>query len=159
MKGMIGFAVLALAAGFALMTWNANEWSRDHGQWIGLAFDKPGANGVMKMHICVQQGLLMTDPPKVTENGAVLYNEWVDDHFTLTDGQGQDIDIRRIAHSPMISDRQAMNVEFFLEARLTPGGSYTVDYIPVTTGTQRYRYEFSAPTAAQEFARENFDPV
>ena len=49
--------------------------------------------------------------------------------------------------------------EFAVWADVTMGESYTFDFVPIMAESKRYRYSFTAPTAAKKVGRRTFHRV
>lgn len=157
MKQMVGLFVVGLVVIALITTYNLHEMTKDHGRWFVVAYGKP-VSGEMPMHVALPIAIQGTDPPKLLPSGRYQdWNEWIDDHFDLTDAAGKDIKIGRIAHTKLIGEQDAGNVECYLDLRVKPGAAYTLDYIPVSTAPDKYRLEFTAPSAATDPERIQFD--
>jgi hypothetical protein len=155
---MVGLFVVGIVVIALITTFNMHEMTKDQGHWFLLAHGKPTGEGEMKLHVPVGMVVTMLDGPKQLPSGRMQdWNEWIADHLKLVDGKGADIKLRRITHTTLIDDREAGNPEFFLEATVMASQPYVFDYIPVATGADVYRLEYTAPNAAEPPERMQFN--
>lgn len=151
-------AVILIVCGIAY-AWMQHEWSKDQGHLIGIAAGNPQGDE-LELHIVVSMAIVHADVlPTGGRGGAILWNQWITDHFELRDSAGKDVTFVRDGHSTLISDQQAFNPEFFLRARVRGGQTYTFDYIPVKSEGRHYRRVFTIPAEGLPFQRAQFDPV
>ncbi len=154
---IIGGVILVLCGiGFV---WLDHEWHKDHGVVIGMAAGNP-QEGELELHIVVSMGMVTADiVPAGGRGGALLWDQWISDHFSLRDAAGKNVTFAREGHSTLISDQKAFNPEFFLRARVKAGQTYTLDYTPVAGEPRRCRNTFTVPPEGLPFQRAQFDPV
>ncbi|HEY3244187.1 MAG TPA: hypothetical protein VGM03_12645 [Phycisphaerae bacterium] len=147
MKALITVLIIvgAVGGGFYLLLAKVNQ---DPGYAIPVAFGAP-AGGEVEMNVAVSMLMPRREEPKLGRAG-LLWDEWVGDHFDLRDAAGTKLPLKRSDFSQLMTERQAGGTpEFFLITKLRPGQSYTFDYIPVMPAP-RYRYAFTAPSAAKK---------
>ncbi len=157
-KLLVGMFLFAAAVGVGVI-FLENEWHRDRGEQIGIAAGNPSSES-LELNVVISRQMVTRDPPAhVAESGAVLWQEWVPAHFELTDQAGQRVSMQRAGTSSIINPRKAFNPEFYLTARVKPGGTYTLDYIPTVGATQRYRYIFTVPPEKMKYERVYFEPA
>lgn len=154
MRGGIGILVV----GVILITsmyffYGARQQARGR-ESLPVAFGPPSA-GAAELNLAVGMNLPRRDPPKL-KFAKIQWDQWVDEHFELKDATGAKVKLQRTNFSQLMNDQKAGGTpEFFLKAMVTPGTSYTLDYLPVVNG-ERFRYAFTAPAAAQEAERAVF---
>ncbi|HQL55087.1 MAG: hypothetical protein KA383_17630 [Phycisphaerae bacterium] len=162
MKQMfVGGAVLVLLVG-GLVAYGVRhlraQFSGAEGFPVGFALGNAGSNSI-ELHVAVTHDMVKADPPTITPNGVLLWNEWVPQHFELRDAAGQSVRLNRAGTSVVINERKAFNPEFYLVARLTPGTTYSLDYIPYVGENKRHRHTFTATAAEQPFQRLIFETI
>jgi hypothetical protein len=87
-------------------------------------------------------------------------DEWVKDHFKLTDAAGKPVKMERQNNSKVIRPHQVLGTqEFFLVSKLKPGEEYTYDYKPRFREPFVFRYKFTAPAQAEKPSTYNFNLV
>ena len=159
MKSLVIVAVVAVVIFGIGAWWLMSETMSDQGVWIAFAFGEP-QDGKMEMQVVVDMGMTMKAPPKTNMRGDILWDEWVTEHFTLEDSSGADLSCKRLAHSLLITNKQAKsNPECFLCYMLVPGDDYTLEYKPFRDESNLYRHGFTAPAGAEEMARVQVPPV
>lgn len=87
-------------------------------------------------------------------------DNWVTEHFKLSDSAGNPVRMERQNHSKVIKPHQVIGTqEFFLVSTLTPGEEYTYDYKPRMKEPFVFRHKFVAPGKAEKPATYNFNLV
>jgi hypothetical protein len=158
MKGLAGMGLLGF---LALTAWWMTASVGDSNKYmaIQLAYGNLGKKGI-EMHTNVGITMVAVDPLKVEKDKKKNMDDWVQEHFTLTDSSGQSLPFERRNNSNVIKAHQALGTqEFFIVACVKPGTQYQFDYKPVAKGTQTYRYKFIAPAQPEKPATINFDLV
>ena len=156
MKGLVILFGLVLVVGVVGVWLLHAELSADPGALIGLAFGNV-QDDMIEMHVVVGMG---HEPPRLDDRtGAPLWDEWFDEHYDLRADTGEKVSLRRMGFSSLITQYEARNPEFFLQAKLRAGVSYTFDYMPFRYEARRYRYSFTAPGAGTPFERRHFEPL
>ncbi|MHC4445191.1 MAG: hypothetical protein ACYTF1_07935 [Planctomycetota bacterium] len=148
MKYFAGFGLLGFLVVMSIwMTVGAG--GEDPGINIAMSYGNPGG-GEIDMHVVV--GVLMANKDRMKDGMQIKpWPEWIADHFDLEDASGKVFKLRRTNHSRLIKPHQIMGThEFFMATRLKIGVSYTFEYVPDTDVDKRYRYQFTAPSAAQK---------
>ncbi|MBI5866248.1 MAG: hypothetical protein HZB38_17395 [Planctomycetes bacterium] len=122
---------------------------------LPVAFGKPDAAGV-EFNVAVSMFMPRKDPPKL--RGAVVqWDEWVSDHFQLTDASGAKIPLQRVNFSKLMDDRESGGTpEFWLKATLKPGATYRFGLTPILPAP-KYHYSLVAPTGESEATRVEFE--
>lgn len=157
MRGGLGILVVGvILIGSMYFFYGARQQARGR-ETLPVAFGPP-AGSTVELNLAVGMNLPRRDPPKL-KFAKIQWDQWVDEHFELKDASGAAVKLQRTNFSQLISDQKAGGTpEFFLKATVTPGANYTLDYLPVAGG-ERFRYAFTAPTAAQEAERAVFQVV
>lgn len=155
MKKLVIWTIIGSAACFAGIMWINHQRTKDPGCLIGFALGNP-QDGVVELHVVISTGMTQTGDalPAAGSRG-----QWIRGHFELRDDSARTVGLVLLAHSSLISERQARDPEFFLEAKLQAGRTYTLDYIPRRAESKRYRHTFAVPAAGQTFKRAYFDLV
>ncbi|MBN2561408.1 MAG: hypothetical protein JXQ75_10810 [Phycisphaerae bacterium] len=158
MKGLIGLAVIGVI-GVGLTLWLTVWSASDPGIGIAHAFGEP-TDGAIQLHVVVDMGMPIREPPRSNLKGTVFWDEWVEEHFVLRDDSGEKLEFQRRSSSTLIPDHKAGGTpEFYLMTKVRPGVSYTFDYIPRKAEPLRYRRTFVAPAEGQQMRRQTFEPV
>jgi len=159
MRGIIILAVLLGVLVTGGYTFLQHQMMRDQGRLIPVAFGVVG-NGTIEMHVAISDTMTLRDPPQVASRGRILWKEWVEGHFVLRDDSDNRVAMRRLGTSAlMMNSNAAGSPKFCLAATLKQGADYTLDYIPKSGASKRYRYAFTAPSEPQDVWRLNFEPV
>ena len=158
MKKLVIWVIIGTLVCFAGLMWIDHERSKDPGYLIGFTLGNP-QDGVVELHMVVSMGMTRTEERRLASGEAGSWDQWIRDHFELRDDSAQTVGLVLLAHSSLISERQAHNPEFFLKVKLQAGGTYTLDYIPRRAESKRYRHAFTVPAAGQPFKRVYFDLV
>ena len=155
-RSVVGLAVLV---GLFVVGWYVyHRVNENPGEAVGLAIGHPH-EGEIELHLVISMAMVRAEGPRTAKNsGAELWEEWIADHFDLRDSSGTKLSMQKAGWSDLIGQGQAMNPEFFLTGKLKIGGSYTLKYIPRTTGRAKFQYSFTAPGSAQTFQRVFFKP-
>ena len=158
MKGLIVLGLIGVV-GVGLIFWMMQKSTGDQGISIAVACGNPGdgtveINAAMDMGIMRREGLRQAvDVPL-----AVLWPEWVEEHFQLCDAAGKSVRLERVGQSLLINvNRMPGAPDFFLTARLRSGETYSFDYKPWRAKTTKYRHTFVAPADKTEMKRWNFE--
>jgi hypothetical protein len=155
MRALITVLVIvgACGAAFYFMLAKVNE---DPGFAIPVAFGAPVGSEV-EMNVAVSMLMPRREGPKLVR-ADLLWDEWVADHFDLRDTAGNKVAFVRSNFTQLMTEREAGGTpEFYLITKLRPGQAYTFDYTPVMPAP-RYRYAFTAPTAAKRAEWLTFKP-
>ena len=159
MRGIVILAVLLgvlVTGGYTFLHY---QMMRDQGRLIPVGFGTAGEDTI-EMHLAISDMMTVRDPPQAASRGRVLWKEWVEGHFVLRDDSGNRVAMRRLGTSALMMDSNAAGApKFCLAATLKQGANYTLDYIPKSVGSNRYRYAFTAPSEPQEVWRARFKLV
>lgn len=107
---------------------------QDPGFLVGYALGNPH-DGQLEIHVVVSipmirnEGLgsvALADGTRSMQT----WDEWIAQHFRVTDESGRTVILRRAGFSSLITDQQANNPEFYLEGKVRAGATYIFDYIP-----------------------------
>ena len=157
MRGLIAIVVLvglAIAGGYAIS--NANV---DGGKTIGIAFGIP-REGEIEMHAIISTRMTTADPPKISVRGKTLWQEWVDEHFTMFDDAGGAVPLKYKGGTDIMTDLELRGFQQgFVVAHLKQGLDYAMEYRPEAANGGRYRHTFTAPTDKVSLTRPLFTPV
>lgn len=156
MKGLIVLVVIAILVaiiGFRFTSSSKTVESKP----IGVAAGK-ATNGVCKFDMVISMGMARGEGPRV-KGGVPDWNEWISEHFILTDNSGTRVEMKRANFSDLISDKDAMNPDSFLTAQIKPSVGYVLDYKPMRDDPRRYRFEFTVQPDGRPFSREFFVPI
>lgn len=156
MKALIALVVLAIIVtviGFRF----TNSSKIAESKPIGIAAGKVN-NGLCKLDLVVSMGMARGEGPRV-KGGVADWNEWIAEHFILTDNTGKRVEMKRANFSDLISDKDAMTPDSFLTAMIQPNVGYVLDYKPLRDDPLRYRFEVTVQNDGRPFAREFFEPV
>lgn len=125
---------------------------------IQIAYGNAG-EGQLEMHTNV--GVAMVAMDRGDEFGKIKnLDEWVTDHFKLTDAAGQPVRMDRQNNSKLIKPHQVIGTEeFFLVSKLKQGEQYTYEYKPRAKEAKTYQYKFKASNHADKPLTYNFDLV
>lgn len=113
---------------------------------IPIGFGKPTETKV-DMHIAVGILVPQRDPPKLKHN-ILQWDEWVSDHYSVSEVGGETLTLRRTGNSRLIA--QPGTPEFFIYCVLKPGRNYTLTHTPILAEGKTYEYTFVAPTDVSE---------
>jgi hypothetical protein len=155
MKGLITFAVIAgilVTAGYFVM---GAYLAADPGQLIAFACGNPNEDR-QEIQVVVPIAFPMREGPKLSENGVLLWEEWIADHWIITSQDGERIELKRRGAGNLCPDAKIGTPDCFLIGMLKTGTSYTFDFVPSLAEGKRYRREFTLGEAGVPFARENF---
>lgn len=156
-QALIGAAVI-LAVGFGTYAWLRHEWTKDRGHQVGWAIGKMNKDRG-ELHVIVTREMTIIEGPRGMLGGAPQWQDWVKDHFELKDAAGQRVQMNRAGTSTVINEREAFNPEFYVNAGVRIGTTYTIDYIPVVGQPKRYRHTFTVAPEGKEFERIYFPTV
>lgn len=156
MKGLIIFGVVALAALCATFYFMGKGMGDDEDIPFGMMVSKM-ENGEGLLEVCVTFGMTHAESAKLV-GGVQQWDKWVAEHFDLRDPDGRKVEFRRATFPKNITEQQAMNPEFYLQATVKPG-KHTLDYIPVLADKKVYRHSFTIPEAGLPFARPSLQGV
>jgi hypothetical protein len=159
MKKLVVWTLVGTALCFVGLVWLNRARSKDPGYLIGFALGNPSGDSV-ELHVVVSAGMTGGDNSGAGGAGdTAAVEQWINHHFVLRDSSGQAMPLRQIAASSLISERQAHDPAFYLVAKLRPGTTGTLDYIPSVTASKRYRHTFPVPPDSTPFQRVYFKPV
>jgi len=159
MRGIIILLVLMGVLVTGGYTFLQHQMMRDQGRLIPVAFGVVG-NDTIEMHVAISDMMTLRDPPKVATRGRILWKEWIEAHFVLRDDSGNRMAMRRLGTSALMMDNNAAGSQkFCLTATLKQGANYTLDYIPKSGGSSRYRHTFTAPSEPKDVWRLRFEPL
>ena len=159
MKGIIvGTVLLGVVAG-CVYTFFLGKLFEDRGHQIPVAFGVPDGSTI-QMHVAISPSRVRRDAPQIDNKGRVLWREWVEAHFTLSDESGKKQELQRAGMSGLMIDAKATgSPDCYLIATLTQGTEYTFEYTPVVAEPDRYRHVFTAPAEPQEVWHRQFDLI
>ncbi len=156
MKSLAILAAILIIIFGAVAFWAMNESASDQGHWIAFAFGGE-ETGTIEMHLAIDMGMGLRDPPKLSPKCDPLWDLWVAEHFIMSDEAGNTLEASRASSSPYISAEECKGAaEWFIAYELNAGASYTLDFKPRTTEAARYRHEFVAPVDAEKMVRSLF---
>lgn len=130
----------------------------DPGKLLAVAFGMP-KDGQIEMHTVIVNGTQIQDPPRVNPRGIVLWQEWAEEHFAMTDPEGNPVTLTFRSATDLVpkTERRGL-IHGVVIAMLEQGADYTMEYTPIAGEPTRYRYTFEAPKE-DEFARWMFKPA
>ena len=159
MKGIFiaaGVLVVLVVAGHTYMQ---HQMFKDKGRLVAVAFGAPGKDTI-QMHVGISDLMTMRDPPKTTPKGAVLWRDWIKEHWELRKAAGEKVVLQRLGTSALMQNAAAAgSPKFCLTAELEKGVDYEFDFIPILDEGKLYRYEFTAPSEPKAPWRMTFAPV
>ncbi len=158
MKALAGAGLLGF---LAFTVWWMSASVGDSGKYmpIQVAFGNPGEK-VVEMHTNVGVTMVAMDPLKDEKGKRKDMNDWVTEHFILTDSTGKTLKLERRNNSNVIKPHQVLGTqEFFIVSRLIPGEAYTFDFIPAVKGTKTFRHKFTAPAQPEKPSVVSFELV
>jgi hypothetical protein len=156
-QALIGAVIILMVGGVGFWVLH-HEWTKDRGQQVGFALGK-SQGGQVDLHVIVSRDMTLVEGPALAPSGAIMWLDWVKDHFDLRDDAGQPVPMLRAGTSTLINEREAFNPEFYVTAKLRAGTAYTLDYIPHVGQPKRNRHTFTAPAEGQAFQRIYFKTV
>lgn len=156
MRILVGLVIAAILLGVGYY-WFTSKVDRETSTPIGLAIG-PAAEGQCPIHIVVSMGMARAEEPRL-EHGVMNWEKWIAEHFELKSAAGEVVPLRRLHHSNLISDQQAMTPDSFLVGQVKPGQQYTLTYRPRTYEPARFRHAFTVSANGEPFARYMFQPV
>lgn len=159
MKNLIVLFVIGLLI-FSAVYYVTFKTSEDPGQNFGLAFGNADGDAI-EMHTVIFGLTIRRDPPRVDlKTGTTYWDEWVQNHFQLTDAAGNPVPLKREMGSSVIQgkDIKAGTPEFFLVAVLKKGAKYDFDFVPYRGSPDVYRYSFTCPSQDETIRRPLFKP-
>lgn len=149
------FVVVAVGIGWFLMQ---KVTSEDTFQ-VKTAFGIPN-EGTIELNVVATMGMTAKEAPRVDEKLQPKWDEWVQEHFFLTDAAGNSVPIGMRFSSDVIKPAQVMGTpEGYLVAKLKQGTAYQFDYKPKRAEAKRYRYSFTAPNGDVKAANHALKPV
>lgn len=157
MKALVGAALLGILA--FVIYWSTMAAGDSEKIFpIQIAYGNAKEDEI-EMHTNV--GVAMVAMDRGDEFGKIKnLDEWVADHFKLTDSAGKAVRMDRQNNSKLIKPHQVIGTEeFFLSSRLKPGEAYTYEYKPRSKGTKVYQHKFTAPSQNGQPATYNFELV
>jgi hypothetical protein len=145
MKALIVLVVLAGGIGLACF-WAWNQGS--DAMSVQIAFDAPGPKGIT-MDVCLTSDMSAASGP----DGGAIYNsvwqQWVNEHFTLKDAAGNVVPCEYSNGSHLIGGSRGKTDIGYLRAVLKPGQRYTLAYRPIPDQPKVFRGELTAPDSAK----------
>ena len=161
MKGLVVFAVVGVGIGLGGYWVMGNYLMADHGQLIGFACGNPSGEN-LQLQVVVSGGMVRSDPPKfkaVNDMVIELWDEWIRDHYILTDSSGQRVDFFRQHFGNLIPSGKVGTPNSYLLAMVKPGEAYTFEYVPKLSEGKRYRHSFTVGDDGLPYKRVNFEFV
>lgn len=158
MKALVGAGLLGF---LAFMIWYLTLSAGDSEKYmvVQIAYGNP-ATKMIEMHTNVGIAMVAMDPVQDEQGKKKDLNDWVKEHFTMTDAAGKNISFERRNNSNVIKSHQVLGTpEFFIVSRLVPGVPYTLDYKPRAKGPKVFRYKFTAPAQPEKPSQVSFDLV
>ena len=126
---------------------------------IQMAFGNPADNEI-ELHVVVGVLLANQDRARAKDLKLKSWDEWMVEHFFLTDGAGETVELRRTKNSSLIKPHQVIGTEeFFMVARVRSGEEYTFDFVPTGEESIPRRCAFTAPAADEQIRLYMFKPV
>jgi hypothetical protein len=115
------------------------------------------------MHIVVGVALANVSAARDSSVKPKNWDDWIRDHFSLTDSAGKKVTLRRQSNSKVIKAHEVAQMvgteEFFIAANLKVGQTYTLDYIGDLTTHKTYRCEVTAPSAPEKVQAYRLEPL
>ena len=159
MKGVIILAVLLAMVGAGLYCGVMKEAMSDQGIWLLTAIGNLNEKNV-EMVVSVELGATVRARPKVDSQMNPLWDEWIAEHYELTDDAGKVQPFTRIAHSLLVDERKVKTLsEFYVRYVLEKGRGYSLEYKPKRDKKGHYRHTFTAPSDTTPPERVHFLPV
>ena len=161
MKVIAGIGLLALLGGLGY--WYATTTSDTESAAINipLAFGNVAGTQV-DMHIVVGVALANISAAKDPSLKPKSWDDWIRDHFAMTDSAGKKVTLRRQSNSKVIKAHEVAQMvgteEFFIVANLKVGQTYKLDYIDVAAH-KTYRCEVTAPSAPEKVQTYRLEPL
>ncbi len=162
MKAIAGIGLLALLG--MLGYWYATTTSDTESAAINIPLAFGNVSGPqVDMHIVVGVALANVSAAKDPSLKSKSWDDWIRDHFSLTDSAGKKVTLRRQSSSKVIKAHEVAQVvgteEFFIVANLKVGQRYTLDYIGDVTTRKTYRCEVTAPSAPEKVQTYRLEPL
>ena len=151
---MRAFGGLGLLFGLGgIMLWFLAISSGKEGMYLPIAFGNVAGNQV-ELNTIVGVTLAATSRAHDKEQKYKSWDDWIDDHFVLTDATGKTFMLDRRGNSKIISrtdtTRTVCTEEFYLSATLTVGQPYVLEFIGDDESRTHYRHEFTAPAQVEK---------
>ncbi len=147
---ILGSLMASLSYGMYLM-------NRDSGILMGYAVSPPNDSKQCELQVVVPMLMAKSDPPPFGATGKPDWNQWLADHFHLTDASGNKVTFRKGGFkTKQITELQSGSAEFIALADIDAGQSYTFAITPILHENKTYARTIDG--AAKEFKRVNFDP-
>lgn len=123
---------------------------------LGVAFGIDD-DETIEMHTIVGIRMKAIDPPKLKENLTPDIKGWIRDHFSVTDSQGNSVDLALRDFTSVIPKHKIKGTpDGFLLAKLHKGREYTFEYTPIIAEGKVYSWSFTAPSSPQPLDRPAF---
>ncbi|NLE61274.1 MAG: hypothetical protein GX616_23235 [Planctomycetes bacterium] len=154
----IGLLIFLVVLGYWLARTSTDTESRAVD--IPIAFGNV-AGGQVEMHVVVGIALANVSAAKERSLKPRDWNQWMRDHFLLTDPAGKKVDLSRQNNSKVIKPHEVAQLvgteEFFMIAKLKSGQSYTFDYVADLATGKSYRCQVVAPATAEKARQFRFE--
>lgn len=154
---MRAFIAILVLGGAALGGWYAfSELAADNGKIISIAFGMP-VEGRIEMHTIISNRMANLDPPKKNLRGKILWQEWVDEHFSMFDDAGGTLPLKYKGSTDIMTNLELRGFQQgFVIAHLKRGMDYTMEYRPDSAKDNRYHHSFTAPAEKVSLTRPLF---
>ena len=161
MKWLSGVGLLIFLAVMVYWMSAAGGGDSQETQFLPIAFGNPTEDRI-EMNVIVGVVLAHHDRKQdANRNKPFSWADWVKDHFTLTDADGNEVEFQRRNNSKIINSLEQQKMvgtpEFFLTAPLAPGQDYCLAYTPVVADGTTYEYRFTAPAQTQRVEQKTLE--
>jgi len=162
MKVIAGVGLLLLVGLFAFWLSRTSTDTDNAAMNIPLAFGNVAGTQV-DMHIVVGIALANVSASRDPSLKPKSWDDWMRDHFSLTDSSGKKVTLRRQTNSKVIKPHEVAQTvgteEFFIVANLKSGQTYTLDYIASGPSATTYRCQVTAPSAPEKIQTYRLEPL
>lgn len=151
MKAFAGLGVILFLV-ITLYWMSAHAGTDEPDLGIQMAFGNAADNEI-DLHVVV--GVLLANKDRAKEKLLNIkpksWDDWIVEHFFLTDSAGKRTELTRKTNSSLIRPHQVIGTEqFFMVARVKSGEDYTFDFVPTGEESITHRYLFTAPAVDEK---------
>jgi len=154
-KAIVWLMILGALGGSAF--YGVKMMNEDRGIPVGIAFGRADGTTI-ELHIVVPLSMPMIDSPPLNASFKPDWPQWIIDHYDVRDAAGNPVTFRRSINSTVIKEHEVRFLpDSYLSGQLTQGTTYTIELIPMLNEPEKYKYEFTAPSANETYSRKNFE--
>ncbi len=157
MKGLVTLLVISLILVWAGYYFMGNEMSREE-QMVAFACGNSKGD-VQEIQVVVPIAFPKREPPRMSENNVLLWDEWVEEHWIIISTDGERVPLRRKFAANLIPEAKVGSPDCYLIGQVRTGVEYTFDFIPSLAEQKRFRRMFKVDPAGVPFGRLRFEMV